>query len=43
MNKKKALDLLEHMVERQQVEKCEIRKRNGTFDGYRWVRDICPG
>jgi hypothetical protein len=43
MNKKKALDLLEHMVERQQVEKCQIRKRNGTFDGYRWVREICPG
>ncbi len=42
MNKKKALDLLEHMVERQQVEKCQIRKRNGTFDGYRWKRDICP-
>jgi len=43
MNKKKALDLLEHMVERQQVEKCQVRKRNGTFEGYRWVREICPG
>jgi len=42
MNKKKALDLLEHMVEHGQVEKCEIRKKNGTFDGYRWVREICP-
>jgi RecA-family ATPase len=43
MNKKKALDLLEHMVERGQVEKCQVRKRNGTFEGYRWVREICPG
>ena len=43
MNKKKALNLLEHMVERHQVEKCQIRKRNGTFEGYRWVRDNCPG
>jgi len=30
------------MVEHGQVEKCEIRKKNGTFDGYRWVREICP-
>jgi hypothetical protein len=37
------LDLLEHMVERQQVEKRQVRKRNGTFEGYRWVREICPG
>jgi hypothetical protein len=42
VNKKKAFDLLEYMVERQQVEKCQIRKRNGTFDGYRWKRESCP-
>jgi predicted SnoaL-like aldol condensation-catalyzing enzyme len=42
MNKKKAVDLLEHMIEQGRVEKCEVQKRNGAFDGYRWVRDICP-
>lgn len=42
MNRKRAIDLLEHMIEVGQVEKCEVQKRNGAFDGYRWVREICP-